>query len=540
MSDMLMTEVATKIGAAKWSDVFSMPDMIDDTDKDLNDAIDAVSTKKTMNRFGTNIEAVRINVINLDNECQMDIFTNRGIRISSVEAFNTKKKNEKIWNGLQSEFFGTDFSEDAAFLERWSCKCKKYIGKAWLGHYCTNCNSYVEYHDIDLTKTGWIILDHFTVMNPIIAAKLSNAIGKYEGRPVLESILAMKYREEGEECDLTEKEIEMQKKHPFIRKGMLWLQEHFEEVLTYYEKKKPTKKKVFAQIRKELLAGSVWTHCIPVYSSLLRTELPSEKGHTLYKLRINTTYQTIIRFVNSINAVEPDEFDFAHLNAIDIKLAGIQKKISRIFEDTVTDTTGKQGIIVSKILGGRYNFSTRDIIIPSSGKLRSDQIEMGYIPFLELFRYEIINFYSKLAGCTIMEASNVWDNAKNHFNPIIYAIAKHMVTDPECRKYCNVLLGRNPYINYGSVLFMNIVDVKKDIADKTLTIPSHIIVGMNADFDGDVLGAFRIIGEDLSKRFGKNLNPRYNLFISRMDGLVNKDVLPVKDENIAFWAFNVL
>ena len=54
------------------------------------------------------------------------------------------------------------------------------------------------------------------------------------------------------------------------------------------------------------------------------------------------------------------------------------------------------------------------------------------------------------------------------------------------------------------------------------------------------MGAFRVIGEDMGKRFGKNLNPRYNIFISRMDGRVNKDVLPVKDENVAFWAFNVL
>ena len=44
----------------------------------------------------------------------------------------------------------------------------------------------------------------------------------------------------------------------------------------------------------------------------------------------------------------------------------------------------------------------------------------------------------------------------------------------------------------------------------------------------------------MGKRFGKILNPRYNIFISRMDGRVNKDVLPVKDENVAFWAFNVL
>lgn len=56
--------------------------------------------------------------------------------------------------------------------------------------------------------------------------------------------------------------------------------------------------------------------------------------------------------------------------------------------------------------------------------------------------------------------------------------------------------------------------------------------------DGDIMNIFRIIGEDMAKRFSKNLNPKYNLFVSRMDGLVNKECLPMKDSIVGFWAFN--
>ena len=63
---------------------------------------------------------------------------------------------------------------------------------------------------------------------------------------------------------------------------------------------------------------------------------------------------------------------------------------------------------------------------------------------------------------------------------------------------------------------------------------------MNADFDGDLLNVFRIIGMDFQKRFEKNMNPRYNLFVSRTEGKANKEVLPVKDEIVSFWAFNML
>lgn len=95
-------------------------------------------------------------------------------------------------------------------------------------------------------------------------------------------------------------------------------------------------------------------------------------------------------------------------------------------------------------------------------------------------------------------------------------------------------------INYGSFDFVRIVGVKKDIADKTLTIPTSIITPMNADFDGDLLNVFRVIGADFQKRFEKNMNPRYNLFVSRADGKANKEVCVSKDISVAFWAFNNL
>lgn len=104
--------------------------------------------------------------------------------------------------------------------------------------------------------------------------------------------------------------------------------------------------------------------------------------------------------------------------------------------------------------------------------------------------------------------------------------------------YLNVIINRNPSINYGSFLVVKVAGVKRNIHDKTLTIPTPILSTMGADFDGDQLNVFRIIGLDMDKRFSKNLDPRYNLYISRMDGRVNPAMFPIKDEASAFWAFN--
>ena len=66
--------------------------------------------------FGTSIEHVRIEKLNLDLECTMDILLGKGIRLRSPDAFYKKadkhsKKTEKVWDGLQSEFFGQVWAE---------------------------------------------------------------------------------------------------------------------------------------------------------------------------------------------------------------------------------------------------------------------------------------------------------------------------------------------------------------------------------------------------------------------------------------------
>ena len=390
------------------------------------------------------IEYVRVEKIPLDLECWSDIASGNGIRLTSVESFD--KKHQKIYTGLQSEFFGTDFSSDSAFRERYRCKCGRYLGKVYSGMVCEVCGSHVEYHDIDLNKTGWIILDRYEVISPIYAAKLSEALGKADGEYILKLILTRRYEEEGNP-DFTDKELGMIARHPFSYKGMLWLREHLQEVLDYYRKKKPGKQKLFDELESE--QSMLWTHSIPVYTSLLRTELPGEKGSKNFKLKVNTHFKSIIKTVNVINDFDKDrdrdgELDYQTLNSIDILLASVQAEIANVFEVTYKDLTLKTGVITSKVLGGRYNFSARNIIVPDSGTLRSDEVLIGYIPFLELYRYELQNEYQKLMGCTPAQANNAWRKATNRFDEKFYAIIEHMLSNPEYSKYLGVLINRNP------------------------------------------------------------------------------------------------
>lgn len=396
------------------------------------------------------VEHVRVVKLNLDTVCELDLQSGNGIRINSVESFDKKNHNAKIEDGLQSSFFGTDFSDETSFKERYRCKCGALMGKCYDGMICNICGTEVQYHDIDLKKTGWIILNKYKCMSPIYQAKLADVLGKFEGDRVLDKIIEMDYKD-GEEITYTDKELANIKKHPFTKKGAIWLSEHIDEVLDFYEKKKPSKAKAFRELRLE--KDRMFTHCIPVFTSLLRTEMPGERGGKEYKLKINTCYKAIIRTVNAINSlteeISPtDEFGINDLtiNSIDILLGSIYKEIDKIFEITYNDLTNKNGIITSKVLGGRYNFSARNIIIPSarSGRLDSDEIEISYVAFMELYRYEIQNLYAKMYDATPTQANSAWKKAINHFDERFYNVIDSMLHDPDYKGKLGVLINRNP------------------------------------------------------------------------------------------------
>ncbi len=61
---------------------------------------------------------------------------------------------------------------------------------------------------------------------------------------------------------------------------------------------------------------------------------------------------------------------------------------------------------------------------------------------------------------------------------------------------------------------------------------------MGADFDGDQLNIFRIEGGELGNKFEMNMNPKYNLYISKTNGRVNPAMMPTKNETVGFFQFN--
>ena len=63
----------------------------------------------------------------------------------------------------------------------------------------------------------------------------------------------------------------------------------------------------------------------------------------------------------------------------------------------------------------------------------------------------------------------------------------------------------------------------------TMSVPLQILKIMGADFDGDVLNIFHIINDAFFQRAYVVFNPRNAMYISRIDGKLNSDVLVQRD-----------
>lgn len=55
--------------------------------------------------------------------------------------------------------------------------------------------------------------------------------------------------------------------------------------------------------------------------------------------------------------------------------------------------------------------------------------------------------------------------------------------------------------------------------------------------DGDVENVFRVFSERMIKKFNKTMNPRYNIYINRINGRLDPKSMILKDENVCFYMF---
>ena len=491
-------------------------------------------------KFNTDIRSMRVFTYDFDEEFKNDLAYGKAIIIDNPEAF--KKKNEKNEHGLQSPFFGADYNNNEEYNARFSCACGKMIGSMYADGYtvCPECGTQITKNETDLKKFGWVYLHGYNVLTPIYYEKLKKLMGTIDGKSYLDMILKVRYKKLGEEYTQEEADMVVKYNFPYVGKGMTWLKNHISDILEWCRKKKGKRNTKTSDLFDELYEDQYKMFCgaIPIYSSAMRSEMPGEKEVKNYRMKINTCFQAIIRCANDINSTansprpdaSEDSLGLKHTDdeKIDVLLEKIQENVAQVFNEEYQIIEGKKGIIQSKLIGGRHDFSGRSIIVPGARPLRAEEVEIPYITFMKLFRFEIINMYIKLYDVSVEEANHIVEKASNSFDENVYKIMTILLEEHKCDHSLSLIISRNPCINMGSHGSFNIVYIKPNIDDKTVTLNTRVLTNMNADFDGDQINIYRPFGASIEYIF-RQLSSIY-LYIDTRTGKVNKGMLPRKDE----------
>ena len=461
----------------------------------------------------------RFKELNWTTEFKKDMLKGKGF-IVKAKAFD-KFKNREM-DGIHSPRFGSTWTDEEAFAERYRCKCGMLMGKVYEGEICKECNTEVKFTDVDLDIYAWMVLLNYYIIQPAMFKKIQSFIGK----KALGDIIEFKYQMNKD--GYFNPPEQQNSRNPFFGIGLYEFQERFEEIMEYYRKRKK-KDELYDNIMQN--KDKIFTKYIPVYSSVLRQVFITDEDYSYTKIdrKFNSLYGNIV------NLNKERELNVTNREKINKNLFKAQSKINEIYSLIFAMIDQKEGHIRENVLGGRINFSARNVIIPDAS-LRSYQVKLPYLTFLELYQQEIINLIVKINGLSFTDATQEWFSAQTEFNPKVYEIMNYLLRNTKHK--VKVLINRNPTINFGSFLCMEVAEVKSNYDDLTCSLPVQILAPLNADFDGDVINIVALKSNEFKKELNKIFNPRNSLFINRNDGLFNEDCGLMKDQLIGLFQFN--
>jgi hypothetical protein len=449
-------------------------------------------------------QRVVLSRLNWDVEYYHDIMSGIGFEISEPAEVDTGEGKIKSLYGSQSPLYGTTYSDEQAFIERYRCKCGKFASRQFEGEECPFCHTKVEYRDSNINITGWINLGSNRIINPYYYHLFTKVLGGNSHGKVFDDIINTRYKitKNGLKEKPKDEEYDYVPLSPYSGIGIDSFYDNYDNILRYFQSIKKNKVDTLEILLHE--KDSVFTSHIPIYSTLLRPQ--SMTSDTFYFGSIDKHINTIFRLSENIKDCIDTERDYI--------LWRIQRRANCMWDLCFDMLTGKEGFIRDQLLGGSLNYTSRNVIIPDP-TLRDDEVDVCYHTFLELYKFQIINYIMRLDDIPLSKAYSIWRNAYK-FDEKVYQIMMYIVN----HDHPKLLINRNPTLNYYSMLRMKIRNIKDDPSNYCLSVPLSILPGLNADFDGDILNIIGIMDKSLEHMFRK-FDPIRRMIVDRDSGFLN-------------------
>lgn len=397
--------------------------------------------------------------INMDEERAKDLMTDNGFVIWPPHGI---KKDLKDPNGIFSSKFGQTLKDLTPFANRYRCNCGYLTRRLNNKSICPICKTEVKYVDDNFEYFGWLVLeDPHCIIHPNLFKSLESFLGKN----VLDNII--RYQADTDADGYTVGIKETGKNEPYAGIGMLAFRDKFEEIMNFYSKSFSNKSKrdYYNDIMKN--ADKVFIQSIPVYTTLLRPVDIDQKS--LYYEDSNKYFNMMNKLVSELNNYNKLKMNKKSSSNYEM-MYDLQIKYNKLYKNIEDILQRKKGIVRS-LLGGRYNFSSRCVIV-ADPTLRIDQITLPYKCLVELLQQQIVNVIQKTYNKSYSDAYSVWYRANIKEDPMVKSIIQTLIANSGNGRGLPVIINRNPTIAYGGILQMHCIGMTSTY---TMGIPLQIL-----------------------------------------------------------------
>lgn len=190
----------------------------------------------------------------------------------------------------------------------------------------------------------------------------------------------------------------------------------------------------------------------------------------------------------------------------------------------------KEGIWRQNIYGSLLHFTARGVIASLPDPQHYLECRIPWAMALQLYELELTGYlmrgFKDEPPMSILDIRRRLDRAATCFDPLLYAIFREMIDtsyfellDPEAalkgerkvyKKALPFLLQRNPSLMRASAQLLGFTDVNQDPKQNTIDTNTMILVGFNADYDGDALNVLKINDRVMYEKL-RRLRPEFSV-----------------------------
>ncbi len=149
---------------------------------------------------------------------------------------------------------------------------------------------------------------------------------------------------------------------------------------------------------------------------------------------------------------------------------------------------GKEGLFRKHLLGARYHFSARAVIVPICEKHQAEEVHFPWRVGVRLYELEIYNLLLNRYGYHLNEAFDIYRKAEVNYCPIVDEIFGTLTRESPFMGL-PALVGRNPSLRTGAAQMLYCTKIKTDVHDKSMGFSTSIVSAPNADYDGVYIAA---------------------------------------------------